>query len=267
MNKLKTVLLTTALSASVSAALAADQTITDLNNSALAIQNQIDKAYQITSGITYYATVGGVAANGTVSDAYISTALMDNYNDALLAVQQTAYTDGAQFFRDEADKAFLNLGNAIDVFADAATQLDKVTTIGTMAAEAETTQEAVAMQTYINTNDVSIEQGDIEAYNTSLDNVEHYAQQAAAFTAAAKDETMTSIADGAANDFNQSLASANAYYNSTQDIITIAFLDGSGYEYNGFMDQYTKTTEEIMGMGVSIYEDDADGLKSLIQRR
>lgn len=250
---MKKAILIPVLFLSVSAA-QSEQTIDALISSANSIQTSIDSGKTIVYGLNAYASVGGIAPDGTVNSGLISQAQIDAYNSALSDIQNANYYDAQTFFDDQYSQSMTQLATAIDTFADAAVQIETVIAVADIAAEADTVTEQQSLQTYIGANDVELTQADVSNYNTSLTDVQTYAQAAAAFKAASGDAQVKSIADDAATNFNESLYTATAAYSAANDHLTIMFQSGSMGMIGFFSDDF-KTIAEVMGAGQTIYDD------------
>ena len=132
-----------------------------------------------------------------------------------------------------------------------------------MADKAEATdQNSVAeqeqLQDFIQQNDVTLDQQDVNVYNDSMGDIEDLAQDAAAFLAASRIETITSSVDDDAQQFNINMSDANATYDSANEAIKFAWSTTSfTHTFLGFFSysNATVTVEEVMGMGQTIYDE------------
>lgn len=239
--------------ASLSVSAAAEQTIDNLVNSANSIENTLQTAYKSVYGVSYYAGVGGIVQSDVMASSKLSVAQMDAYNNALTDVQNATYYTAQEFFEDQHSNAMNDLSTAVDNFATAALEISKVIEVADIAVEADTVPEQQALQTYITANDVELTQSDVAAYNQSLDDITNAAQDAAAFKAAANDESMKDIANNAASNYNQSLYSATASFSAANDEMLIAFASGQSLGFHGFFQDDMKSNLDVMGVGESIY--------------
>ena len=242
------------LAASLSVSAQADE-IQDLINSANSIENSLQTAYKGISGVSYYAGVGGIAQTDVLAAAKLTASQVDSYNTALAAVSSASYYSAEQFYEDQHTAAMEDLSTAVDAFSVAAQEIAKVIEVAEVAESATTVETKQGLQNYIAENDVELTQGDISAYNQSLDDITNAAQQAAAFKAAANDQSVTEIADNAAASYNQSLASATASFNAANDQMLVTFASGQSVGYYGFFGDDFKSNVDVMGMGETIYAD------------
>lgn len=121
-----------------------------------------------------YAQQGGIANSGVVDQGLIEKAKQDAYNQAVLAFQNATYTydpNADQYFEDQSQQAMNTLGETIDAYVDAATAVIAVTTVNEMAQDAQEapdSREAMALQEYVEANDVLLDDTEVEDYNNAL---------------------------------------------------------------------------------------------------
>ena len=183
------------LSAIPSAALA-EPTISQLEATARAIQNQLNLSNTLSVGATHFATTGkAIDANG-LDAAQITQQMMNDYNAAIDAVINTNYASATDVFIEAHNAAMVNLNASVDQLVSATVVLSSVVAVADMAAGADTTQEQVALQNVL-TNDpgLQITQVEVDNFNQSLDAVGSYAREAGAFLAAAGNSGLTSAVD------------------------------------------------------------------------
>ena len=251
---MKKIALALAVLASVSVPAKAEGEINDLVITSQQIVDTMRDAGYAVSGMGYYAGVGGITPDG-FSDAYkLTEQSVDSYNQALQAVKDATFYNAKMMFEDKRDEAMDNLSLAVDSFVLATEAIVEVVAVNEMATEANTVEGHLAVQSYIQTNDVEITQAEVTAYNTSLDNVESYAQQAAAFLQASNDSYITSATDNEAQAYNNASYEANVTYNAANDFLQVTWQSGYSHGYVGFFNADFKSAEDIMGMGQSIYE-------------
>ena len=230
-------------------------TVDDLVNAAAAIMSQIDKSRTLTQGISYYASVGGIAPDGTMSEAEISQAKLDAYNNAIASVQADVYYNTQMLLEDEHDNSMADLSVAIDNLVDATTVFATVAAVGEMAAEADTTQEQLDLQEVLAGTDMSLSQDDVDAYNNALAGVEQYAQEAAGFLAASKNTDITGSTDNYLAQNNTNAYNATQVtYDATGDILFMEFAAASnfvGIEFTGYLFNDFKTVEDIYNTGIA----------------
>ncbi len=218
--------------ASVSAPALAIQEIDDLVNTSASIRSTFDYGIRAIGGMTAYAATGGIAPTGTVDNGIISYGQADAYNAAVVAVQNATYTVdvGAQeYFDNAADQAMQTVSGAVDAYVDAAQAVIEVVRVNEVAADAQAAGDGealTAVQDYIATNDVTLEQSDVDIYNDALEAVEENAQTAAAFMAVASDETLIESANQQADSMDTTYADATeSFFDAATGEVTVAFND------------------------------------------
>ena len=161
------------------------------------IANKIQQGRNAVGGLAYYAVDGKIAPDGTVLPAFITPAEVQAYNDSVSDVSQRIYYNTQMMLEDQYDDTMVKLEEAIDTFVDATAVIAVAVEV---ADKAETTdQNSVAeqeqLQDFVQENDVMLEQQDVNVYNDALGDVEDLAQDAAAFLAASRIETITGSVD------------------------------------------------------------------------
>lgn len=226
---IKKLLMVSAL-ASVSAPALAIQEIDDLVNTSASIRSTFDYGIRAIGGMTAYAAIGGIAPTGTVDNGIISYGQADAYNAAVVAVQNATYTVdvGAQeYFDNAADQAMQTVSGAVDAYVNAAQAVIEVVRVNEIAADAQAAGDGealTAVQDYIATNNVTLEQSDVDIYNDALGAVEENAQTAAAFMAVASDETLIEFANQQADSMDTTYADATeSFFDAATGEVTVAF--------------------------------------------
>lgn len=216
--------------ASVSAPALAIQEIDDLVNTSASIRSTFDYGIRAIGGMTAYAAIGGIAPTGTVDNGIISYGQADAYNAAVVAVQNATYTVdvGAQeYFDNAADQAMQTVSGAVDAYVNAAQAVIEVVRVNEIAADAQAAGDGealTAVQDYIATNNVTLEQSDVDIYNDALGAVEENAQTAAAFMAVASDETLIEFANQQADSMDTTYADATeSFFDAATGEVTVAF--------------------------------------------
>ena len=243
----------------------ADQTISDLATAADNLMDQVRLSRTLAAGASYYAGVGGIAPDGSVTAAQLSVQMVSAYNDALTNVQNSTYYNTSMLLGDQADAAFDNMSVAIDALVDATTTFATVGAVADMAADADTVQEQMDLQDAISVTDMSITETDVDDYNTALADVETYAQEAAGFLAASNNVQITSSVDNWAESNNISVASYNRItYDATSGILLLDFYtdQNNGWAavaYEGFLTGEFKTADDIYNAGIAYSNGDSNG--------
>lgn len=240
----KKILATACLLASVSAPA---NELDNLVNASSTIANKLDLGIQYVGAATVMSSTNfGVAPLGMQTDAQISSVETEAYNIALQGISNfTAYT--AQEFLNDQGHVELDLMNeAIDTFAEATVALVSVVEIADMAVEAQQTndiQQQEDLQDYVSTNEqlLTISQDDVQAYNTSLDDIASHAANAAAYLAVASNgdavQHLQDGADQAGVRFTDAANNLSFVHNSSAVLLDFAtqnqgyavFVDGSDF--------------------------------------
>lgn len=229
--------------------------IDDLVNTSASIRSTFDYGIRAVGGMAYYAGVGGIAPTGTVDNGIISHGQANAYNAAVTAVQNATYTVdvGAQeYFDNAADQAMSNVNNAVDAYVDAAQAVIEVVRVNEIAADAQAAGDSealTAVQEYIATNDVTLEQSDVDIYNDALITVEENTQTAAAFMAVAGDETLIDSANQQADSMDSTYEDATeAYFDAAAGEVVVKFA-GVETQVAVLVTSYFKTTADILTQG------------------
>ena len=147
--------------------------IDDLVNTSQSIRDTFAYGIKTIAGGEYYALKGGIAP-AMASNGHISKEQQDAYNAAVAAVQASTYTydPGAdQYFQDQADQAMNTVSQMIDTYVEAAVQVVMVAEVNERAQDAQTApdeREAMALHEFMATNDVTLQDEEIDNYNTAL---------------------------------------------------------------------------------------------------
>lgn len=245
------------LLASVSGQAYAESEIDRLIATSQTISAKLRDGYHAAAGLGYYAGVGGIASNGTVNSALITTTDLNNYNQALQDVSGAIYYNTRMLLEDKHEEAMVNLGSAIDTFVDASAQIAIAVEVAEVAeaVDQNNVDQKIGLQEYIATNDVEITQQEVNEYNSALGDVEDYAQQAAGFLAASRSNTITDGNDSSTQSYNASIRDTTVAFNAANQSITFYYASGGSHGFFGFLGNDVKSQQEIMGVGQSIYED------------
>jgi hypothetical protein len=227
--------------------------IDNLVNTSQSIRDTFKYGIKAVGGMMSYAPVGGIAPTGTVDQGKISYDQSKAYNDALVAVQNAVYTydPGAQEYLDnQADIAMSEVNAAVDTYVQAAQAVIEVATVNEMAQDAQEAGDergAMALQEYIEANDVVLSDAEVDFYNESLDGVESAAQTAAAYFAVAGDAEMVDQANQAAYDMRATYAEIdNSYFDAATGQMSLVFTD---FAVTLTLDSYFKLTTEVITEG------------------
>lgn len=252
MVKLKILAVLVIASAPVSA-----NEIDNLVDNSQALRDTFKYGIQAIGGMWEYADVGGIASTGTVDPGLITKAKQDAYNNAVLQFQNANYTwdpNADQYFQDQSQQAMDNLGQVIDDYVDAAVALVEVVTVNEMAQDAQQapdSREAIALQEYMDSNDVLLDDQEVDTYNESLQAVEVAAQTAAAYMAVANNPELIESANDSAYAMNVTYEESQAsFFDATTGVLTVEWA-GQDATMSASLDLagYFKTNTEIVDLG------------------
>jgi hypothetical protein len=233
----------------------ADQTISQLEATARAIQSQLQLSSTLSLGAMHYATTGGVIVDGGLDTAQITQQMMADYNAAIDAVINHTYATAQTVFMDAHNNAMTNLNASVDQLVSATTVLSSVGAVAELAANADSTQEQIALQTVL-TNDpgLQITQVEVDNFNQSLDAVGSYAREAGAFLAAANNSSLTSAVDNFASTNGVAVGAYTAVtFHQTMDQYIITWGDaGFVGGWSGYTTDNIKDAADIYGAGVYV---------------
>ena len=229
--------------------------IDSLVNASQSIRDSFKYGIQAVGGMHYYSTQGGIAPIGTVENGKISYEQSDAYNQALTAVQNTIYTynpNAQEYFDNQANQAMNEVNTAIDTFVEASQAVIEVVVVNQMAQDAQDAGDergAMALQEYIEANDVVLADAEVDFYNESLENVESSAQVAAAYFAIANDEDLIAAADDMAYDIRVTYQeAATSFFDASTQAVWISF-DGGATIQGLSLGGYFVTVESVLAEG------------------
>ena len=226
--------------------------VDNLVNASQSIRDSFKYGIQAVGGMQSYSAQGKIAPTGTVEGGKISYDQSNAYNQALTAVQNTNYTydPGAQeYFNNQADQAMNEVNAAVDVFVEASQAVIEVVVINQMAQDAQNSGDergAIALQEYIEANDVVLADAEVDFYNESLDSVESAAQVAAAYFAVANDEELVASADDMAYELNVTYQeTATSFFDIATQSVWVSF-DGGKTVQGLMLSGYFVTVESVL---------------------
>jgi len=226
--------------------------IDNLVNASQDIRNTFKYGIQAIAGADSYAGQGWLTPNGTVDQGILNKAKQDAYNAAVLAVKNQTYTydpNSQQYFEDQASTAMDVVSETIDAYVQAAQVLIEVATVNEMAQDAANAQDerqAMALQDYMNANDVTLEDQEVEQYNDALVAVHEATQVAAAYMAVANDESLQEMADSMAYDLRVTYQeAASVFFDSATQSVWISF-DGGETIQGLNLSNYYVSIEEVL---------------------
>ena len=224
-----------------------------------AIKNRVTDNGINTVGAVGYAALGGVIVDDAMNDGIITQSELDDYiaaKDLVINHDYETATTAQQLFTQEYQGAMNDLDAAIDLLADASAEILTATGIMETAATADTSPEQTALQGMLGTDEYSIDQAEVDAYNQAVAQVENYAQQAGAFMAAANNTELTASIDSYAtqNNFVVGSYTAITYTQSIDEFVINWDTDGFGSGWQGYLADDMKTAADIYAAGEYVEE-------------
>ena len=212
-------------------------------------------------GAEHYASVGGIIDYNAVDDEQyiINDGDIAAYQDALEAVRNTLYYTTQMALEEKYEESMVKVSDAVDNFIVASVQLSVVEEVAEKAEVAQETnavEDQIAVQEFVETNDVTLNQETVVEYNQSLEDIAVNAREAGAFLAASKNESLTSISDEHAQDYGQSMAEASISYSATSDALSIQWATNIGsISFHDFLTGDYVSAADVLGQGEVIYGD------------
>lgn len=242
--------LTAVLLAIASVQLSATE-IDDLVNTSQSIRDTFAYGIKTIAGGESYASEGYIAP-AMAENGYVSKGQQDAYNAAVAAVNAATYSydPGAdEYFQDQADQAMDQVSEMIDAYVEAAQQIIMVATVNEMAQDAQSApdeREAMALQEFMGANDVTLQDEEIEAYNTALSNTESSIQVAAAYMAVANDENLLEQANNMAFDMRVTYEeAASIFFDIDTTAVWVSF-DGGATIQGLQVNNYFVSPEDVL---------------------
>ena len=245
---------------SVSAA-HSETTIDNLVNASRTIAAKLEQDRYAVYGAEHYASVGGIIDYNAVDDEQyiINDGDIAAYQDALDGVRNALYFTTQMKLEEKYEESMVKVSEAVDNFVVASVQLsmvEEVAEVAEVAQETNSVEDQIAVQEFIEVNDVEIKQETVVEYNQSLEEIAVNAREAGAFLAASKNEALTSISDEHAQDYGQSMAEASISYSATNDILSIEWTSNiGGISFHDFLQGDYVSAAEVLGEGEAIYAD------------
>ncbi len=224
-----------------------------------AIKNRVTDQATMTVGAVGYAALGGVIVDDAFNDGLITQGEFDSYleaHDLVINHDYETATNATELFTQEYQGAMNNLDEAIDLLADAAGEVLTATGIMESAAAADTSPEQTALQGMMGTDEYSIDQAEVDAYNQAVAQVENYAQQAGAFMAAANNTDLTASIDSYAtvNNFAVGNYTTITYTQAMDEFVINWNDDGFGSGWQGYLTSEFKDASDIYAAGEYVAE-------------
>ena len=223
----------------------ADETVANLYNAADAIRQKLELSNHAWT-VDMHAHQGNIVETGVSNEAMISETMVVQYNNAIQTVLNTSYLTAKNVFEEKHNEAVDNMHMAIDDLMGATTKLSTVSVVAELAVNADTTQEQMQVQQALEQTDMTITEADVNNYNTALNDVEKFAQQAGAFLSAAQDESITSAVDNYSAQNNIAVASYSAIeYTQDIDKFVISYDNDLYMSFSGFFQNKMVSADDI----------------------
>ena len=220
-------------------------------NTSQSIRDTFAYGIKTIAGGESYASEGYIAP-AMAENGYVSKGQQDAYNAAVAAVNAATYSydPGAdEYFQDQADQAMDQVSEMIDAYVEAAQQIIMVATVNEMAQDAQSApdeREAMALQEFMGANDVTLQDEEIEAYNTALSNTESSIQVAAAYMAVANDENLLEQANNMAFDVRVTYEeAASIFFDIDTTAVWVSF-DGGATIQGLQVNNYFVSPEDVL---------------------
>ena len=203
----------------------------DLIQSSSVIVDQINKGILMTGAAMDFANTGTGLSNGQLAGtSYISSDMVSNYNLALSGmVNYLPYGSAQQYLEEQAQSELDQMDDAIDAFTSVVVDMLAVQQVAELADAASTPDEEAAVQDFVgaNTDALTIDQEDADAYNQSLSDIEEHANNASAFIAVSANSDAVAFLDQGAMDNNTRIEDNTLSYSASNQAISIAWSSGS----------------------------------------
>ena len=238
---------------SASAAIAEEPTFSELSAAANQIMDKVNSSTAIASSLSYYAGVGGIAPDGTTANIQLNAADVDRYSAALSAIQDMNYYTSSMVLEEMHETAMSNLSAAVDSLVVATSNFAEVAAVAEIAADASagSTDQQLQAQELLSSSEYTITSADVAEYNSAVNDVEKYAQEAAGFLAASSATSITETADNWAAENNVSMAQyTSVTYSATSDLLFMSFATQYGdasISLQGYLGNSFKTVADIYG--------------------
>jgi hypothetical protein len=199
----------------------------NLINSSSAIVDQIDTGVKLVGAATDYAHTGGGLSNGTLSNtAHITSAQVDAYNSAL-SNMSTYSPYGApvkEVLENMAMDSLAEMETHIQTFTEVVVDMISVQQVAEKAETASTPKQEEEVQTFVveNQDMLTINQEDVDTYNTSVDQIETSANEASAYLAVANSEAVEYLQQSI-EDKNTTSADVNIFYDAGAQWVAMGY--------------------------------------------
>lgn len=226
----------------------------NLIDSSSAIVDQIDTGIKLVGAASEYAHTGGGLSDGTLSStAHISAEQVDAYNSALsnMATYQP-YGNVRDVLNDMAMDSLEDMDTAISTFSEVVVEMIAVQQVAEKAETAATPSEKEEVQTFIvdNQDMLTIDQEDVDTYNTSVDQIEASANEASAYLAVANNDEAADFLQQSIQDKNTTANDVNIFYDANSQWLAM------GYDTTRNLTAVMLNSDD--GFGLNLYYSEAD---------
>ena len=213
----------------------------NLIDSSSAIVDQINTGVKLVGAATDYAHTGGGLSDGTLSrTAHITAEQVDAYNSALsnMTTYQPYGAPVKEALENMAMDSLAEMETHIQTFTEVVVDMISVQQVAEKAETASTPKQEEEVQIFVAQNQemLTIDQDDVDTYNTSVDQIETSANEASAYLAVANSEAVEYLQQSI-EDKNTTSADVNIFYdagaqwvamgyNTTRNL-TAVYLNGS----------------------------------------
>ena len=215
----------------LSSSVAQASELDDLIASSAAIVDQINTGILMTGAAMGYAHTGTGLSDGQLAGtAYITTEQVNAYNQALSGmITYLPYGSAQDYLEEQAAAELALMEAAIDDFTTVVVDMLAVQEVAELAAEADTPDEEAAVQEYVtsNTDALTIDQSDADAYNQSLDSIETHANAAGAFLGVAANPDAVAFLNQGAMDNNTRIETNTLSYSASTQAVSLAWTSGN----------------------------------------
>ena len=215
----------------LSSSVAQASELDDLIASSAAIVDQINTGILMTGAAMGYAHTGTGLSDGQLAGtAYITTEQVNAYNQALSGmITYLPYGSAQDYLEEQAAAELALMETAIEGFTAVVVDMLAVQEVAELAAEADTPDEEAAVQEYVtsNTDALTIDQSDADAYNQSLDSIETHANAAGAFLGVAANPDAVAFLDQGAMDNNTRVETNTLSYSASTQAVSLAWTSGN----------------------------------------
>ena len=215
----------------LSSSVAQASELDDLIASSAAIVDQINTGILMTGAAMGYAHTGtGISDGQLAGTAYITTEQVNAYNQALSGmITYLPYGSAQDYLEEQAAAELALMEAAIDDFTTVVVNMLAVQGVAELAAEADTPDEEAAVQEYVtsNTDALTIDQSDADAYNQSLDSIETHANAAGAFLGVAANPDAVAFLNQGAMDNGTRIETNTLSYSASTQAVSLAWTSGN----------------------------------------